>query len=68
MKDETGVEVEKAYRRGYAQGTIETISGIVHLLSDTQKQEVEDWYLHQLTPWCGQHGSATTPPPGFPRI
>jgi hypothetical protein len=65
---EIGADVENTYRRGYAQGAVDVISGIVHLLSDDQKQQVEDWYLHQLTPWRGQQGFASSPPPDFPRI
>ena len=63
-----GAEVEDTYRRGYAQGVVDVISGIVHLLTDDQKQRVEDWYLRQLTPWRGQQGFTSSPPPGFPKI
>ena len=61
--DETAVEHEKAYRRGYAYGIEAMMSAIVHKLSVAEQQSFEVWFADVLIPWSQGIGNSRPPEP-----
>ena len=65
--DESEVEREMAFRRGYVDGVQVMISAIVDRLSKAERQDFKSWFANVLKPWSSQAtGNALPPQP--PRL
>ena len=63
--DETDVEREKAYRRGYVFGVQTMMSAIVDKISKAERQKFEAWFVEVVIPWS--QGTGKSLPPEAPR-
>ncbi|WP_363352376.1 hypothetical protein [Methylocystis echinoides] len=62
-------EREVAYRRGFARGMSEAISGMDHKLSNEEREVMRGWFKKALTAWArSSTPSCMIPPPVFPSM
>ena len=59
---------EAAYRRGYAHGITNMMSGVVDKLNDEERVKFEVWFSRSLTAWSTGDTSQVITPPDFPRL
>ena len=61
-EDETEVEREMAFRRGYVDGFQAMMSAIVDRLPKAERQDLESWFADVLKPWSSQATGNSYPP------
>ncbi|MER8708240.1 hypothetical protein NKH49_22150 [Mesorhizobium sp. M1088] len=66
MEGHIDPKLEHMYRRGYSAGVFDVLASLALLLSDEDRQIVENWAKNDLAVWRTMRLNEAVRPPDFP--